>query len=527
MKMLRQIPPTITADETPEWLPVGWIVHSTALKRGRQTKTYTHLRTGRKLATKDQVIEFIRMNEIREQRESAIQRKKALLKALQEEEDAAREKASRFQDNRKADRESVSFCRNPYYEMYENNNMSSGLNPHSEPEVVPQCQTTNESEAASFDELEETGSDYITYDYNTEEEYLSENEYVEDKGSQENVDTTFSNIPSTPLRFQPERMTKLDSRAINQCLLEDEENIQEVETSKAEDGLKESFGEGSLEDVVVVDKGREIPGLTGSFSIEINLNCEPLLGDSSVEKDWNQSGYGGEGTRNIEIREQESGLSQEPGNKSEETLKTHATNEWRGSVFIPSREAPSHSVPVHVDDDLINTVDLGFNPCPVTLQGKNISGSKKRKKSAEPCSSKNIKKKDTEAQSDKLGKGKRTPRKQQQGGKGSSSEKTPVDWPEPCPYFPFEPLTTSEDDDSVIRRYLEQYYTAAGSADGNNIPLPDFGLPSFSNIIEVSQNEEHESKKSPDPPCVVQVASSSLPCCVSMVATMQQTVAGN
>lgn len=45
--------------------------------------------------------------------------------------------------------------------MYDNNNISSGLNPHSEQEV-PQCQTTNESEAASFDnKLEETGSEYI------------------------------------------------------------------------------------------------------------------------------------------------------------------------------------------------------------------------------------------------------------------------------------------------------------------------------------------------------------------------------
>ncbi|RID44621.1 hypothetical protein BRARA_I01403 [Brassica rapa] len=484
--MLRQLPPTITADETPEWLPVGWIVHSTALKRGRQSKTYTHLKTGRKLATKDQVIEFVRMDEIREHRESAILRKKALLKALQDEE-AARERASRLHDDRKANLESVSFCKNPLYEINDNN-VSSGLNPHSEQEVVPQCKTTKESEAASFDKLEETGSDYITYDYNTEEEDLSDNEYVEDKGSQENVET-FSNLTSIPLRLQPERMTKLESRAITQCLLEDEEKFQEVETSKAEeDCLKEahlvveSFGEGNLQDVVVVDKAREIP-----------------------EKGWNQSGNGGTGTRNQE---------------SEERLKTQAThegtaNELRGSVFENFNAGSSA-------DDLIKTNELGLNPCPDTRQEKNISGSKKRKKSAEPCSSKNIKKGDTEAQTDNLGKGKRTPRKRK-GGKGSSSEKTPVEWPEPCPNFPFEPLRTSEDDDSVIRRYLEQYYTAAGSADSSNIPLPDFGLPSFSNI-KVSRNEEHESKKSPDPPCV---ASSSLRCCVSMIATLQQTVAGN
>ncbi|KAG2302741.1 hypothetical protein Bca4012_061069 [Brassica carinata] len=509
--MLRQLPPTITADETPEWLPVGWIVHSTVLKRGRQTKTYTHLKTGRKLATKDQVIEYIRMDEIREHRESAILRKKALLKALQDEEEAVRERASRLQDDRRADLGSISYCRNPLYDqMYDNNNMSSGLNPHSEQEVVPQCQTTNESEPALFDKLEETGSDYITYDYNTEEEDWLENEYVEEKVSQENVETfSNNNTSTTPLRLQPERMTKLESRAITQCLLEDEENIQEVETSKAEDGFKESFGEGNLQDVVVVDKAMEIPGLPGSFSIEINLNCEPLLGDSLVEKDSNQSGNGGVVTSNIEIRDQKCDLSQEPGDKSEETLKTQVAtqeetaNELRGSVFFPCREAPSYSAPVHVDD-LINTTELGLNPCLDTVQEKNISGSKKRKKSAEPSSSKNIKNKD-----------KRTPRKPQ-GGKGSSSEKTPVEWPEPCPDFPFEPLTTSEDDDSVIRRYLEQYYTAAGSADRNNLPLPDFGLPSFSNI-KVSQNEEHESKKSPDPPCV---ASSSVPCCVSMVATM-------
>lgn len=39
---------------------------------------------------------------------------------------------------------------------------------------------------------------YKTYDYNTEEEDLSDNEYVEDKGSQENVET-FSNLTSIPV----------------------------------------------------------------------------------------------------------------------------------------------------------------------------------------------------------------------------------------------------------------------------------------------------------------------------------------
>ncbi|CAH8321582.1 unnamed protein product [Eruca vesicaria subsp. sativa] len=502
--MLRQLPPTITADETPEWLPAGWIVHSTALKRGRQTKTYTHLKTGSKHSTKDQVIEYIRMNEIRERKEAAIQRKKELLKALQAEEEAKRERASRLH---------VSYCKNPYYELYDNN-MSSGLE-----QEVPQCQNTKESEAASSSE--ETGTDYITYDYNTEEEDLSENEYVEEKGSQENV-KSFSNIPSTPLRLQPERMTKLESRAITQCLLEDEENIQEVETSKADNYLEEahlveSFGEGNLQNVVVVDKAKEIPGLPGSFSIEINLNCEPPLGDSLVEKDSKQS-------ENIEIRDQERDLMHTNASPkvSEEPLQTQpmheeTANQWRKPVFFPFRESTSHSVPVHVDD-LINTTELGLNPCPDTPQGKNISGSKKRKKSEEPCSSKNIKMKDTEAQTDKLGKGKTTPRKPQ-GGKGSSSS---VEWPEPCWNFPFEPLGASEDDDSVIRRYLEQYYTDAGSADSNNLPLPDFGLPSFSNI-RLSQNEEPESK-SLDPTCVVQAACSSLP---SIVATTQQTVGGS
>lgn len=44
--------------------------------------------------------------------------------------------------------------------------MLSGSNPHSEQEV-PQCQTTKESEAASFDKVEETGSDYIVLVYIT------------------------------------------------------------------------------------------------------------------------------------------------------------------------------------------------------------------------------------------------------------------------------------------------------------------------------------------------------------------------
>ncbi|XP_056841981.1 uncharacterized protein LOC108830333 isoform X2 [Raphanus sativus] len=60
------------------------------------------------------------------------------------------------------------------------------------------------------------------YDYKTEEE---ENEYVEDKVSQEDVET-FCNNTSTPLRLQPERMMKLESRAITQCLLEDEDIIE-------------------------------------------------------------------------------------------------------------------------------------------------------------------------------------------------------------------------------------------------------------------------------------------------------------
>lgn len=71
---------------------------------------------------------------------------------------------------------------------------------------------------------------------------------MEDKVSQEDVET-FCNNTSTPLRLQPEMMTKLEARAITQCLLEDEDIIEEVDNSKAEDGLKEM-----LHDVVVIDK---------------------------------------------------------------------------------------------------------------------------------------------------------------------------------------------------------------------------------------------------------------------------------
>ena len=84
----------------------------------------------------------------------------------------------------------------------------------------------------------------------------------------------------------------------------------------------------------------------------------------------------------------------------------------------------------------------------------------------------------------------------------------------------------TEDDD--IRRYLGQHFTAAGSADSDsNLPLPDFGiLPKFSSI-KLSLNEEPKSnkKKSPDP--YMCNKSSSLPCCMSVVATLQQTIAGN
>ncbi|ESQ29050.1 hypothetical protein EUTSA_v10023394mg [Eutrema salsugineum] len=552
--MLRQLPPTLTADQTPDWLPVGWIAHSTVLKRGRQTRTYTHLRTGKKLYTKDQVLEYIIMDKIREKRQSGIERKKANLKALQDQE-IARERPSWPPDNWKADLRTGSYVGNPYT-IHEN--MSTSFKPHSKEEVPHYQKNTMESEASS----EETGINYITYD--TDEEDYSENEYNEDRCSRENVENLSNMTTSTPLRLLPERLQKLESRAITQCLLEDEdmssdneEKHLDVETSKEENAfeetqvvshLVESFEEESLHDVVVesVEKTREIPGWTGSFSIEINLECE----DSFLEKDWNESRTEKIGTRNIEIRDQQSDLmhvsasskvvevTQESGDKTEEPLKAQATQEEtaddsRTSVFFPYREAPSHSVLVFDNsnarssaDDLNNGIELGLNPCADIPQEKNTSGSKKRKKSPKPCSSKNVKKKDSKAQTDKGRKGKRT-----QGEKGSWSvkmEKKLVDWPEPCPNFPFEPITSSFpiEDDSVIRRYIEQHFTAAGSPD-SNLPLPDFGLPSFSNI-KISLNEEPESKKkkSPDPPCV-QVASSSLPSCRSMSATMQQPVAGN
>ncbi|CAH2048123.1 unnamed protein product [Thlaspi arvense] len=536
--MLRQLPPTITADETPDWLPAGWDAHSTVLKRGRQT----------------------RMDKIREQRLSGIKRKKANLEAFKDGE-AARERSSWLPHDLNPEPRIGSYGGNPYM-IYEN--MSNDFKTHSM-QQGPQSQNTMESEASS-EKIEETSNNYITYAYDTDEEDYSENEYVEDKGSLENMES-FSNVTSTPpLRSLPERMQKLESRAITQCLLEDEdmssdgeERLLEVETSKEENVLEEtqvtshfveSFEEQNLHDLVVVspDKAREILDLTGTFSIEINIESE------FVEKDWNTSGIEKVGTSNTEIRDQDSDLmkistsskvvevTQEPGDKSGEPLKAQDTqeeagNESRRSVFFPDKEAPSHSVLVFDSsnarssaDDPINTIELGLNPCPDTLQEQNISGSKKRNKSAEPpCSSKNSKKKDMEAPTAKLQKGKRTPKKPQ-GEKGSSSVK-PVDWPEPCPNFPFEPLSSSswKEDDSVIRRYLEQHFTAAGS-DDSNFTLPDFGLPSFSDIEIISLNEEEsetKKQKSPDPPCV-HVASSSLPSCWSMTATtMQHTVAGN
>jgi hypothetical protein len=109
--MLRQLPPTITADATPDWLPVGWIAHSTVLKRGRQTRTYTQLRTGKKLSTKDQVLEYIKMEKIREKREAGIKRNK--LKALQDKETAS-ERPSWLPDERKAELEIGYVGGNPY-----------------------------------------------------------------------------------------------------------------------------------------------------------------------------------------------------------------------------------------------------------------------------------------------------------------------------------------------------------------------------------------------------------------------------
>ncbi|CAL9237624.1 unnamed protein product [Arabidopsis halleri] len=554
--MLRQLPPTITADATPDWLPVGWIVHSTVLKRGRQTKTYTQLRTGKKLSTKDQVLEYIKMEKIREKREAGIQRNKALqvlLKALQDRETAS-ERPSWLPDERKAELGIGSVSGHPY-KMNVNTSNDFKTNPK---ETVVLDENTMESEDSSGEEYE-TGCNEITYAIEEDEEDFSEREYVE------NVEN-LSNITSTPLRSQPERMQKLESRAKTQCVFEDEDmssdsdnKLPEAEISKEGNGLGEahvisnlveSFEDKNSHDVVVEcdDKAREIPGLTGSFTVEINLDCEPGS-DSLVEKSWNKSGSEGIGTRNIEIIDLESDVihisgsskvvevTQESGDKSEELLKAQAAqeepdNEWGRSVFFPYRGAPSHSVLVFENsnarssvEDLSNTIELGLNP-----QEKNISGSKKRKKNTETCSSTNTKKKGIEAPSKKLQKSK-TPPSKPHGKKGSSSvgmDRKPDDWLKPCPNFPFEPLTRSfqVEDDSVIRMYLEQHFTAPGSTD-SNLPLPDFGLPTFSNI-KISLNEELASKKkkSPDPPCV-QVASSSLPSCSSMGTSMLQTVAGH
>ncbi|CAH8255994.1 unnamed protein product [Arabidopsis lyrata] len=511
--MLRQLPPTITADATPDWLPVGWIAHSIVLKRGRQTK----------------------------------------LKALQDRETAS-ERPSCLPDERKAELGIGSVSGHPY-KMNVNTSNDFKTNPQ---ETVVLDENTMESEDSSGEEYG-TGCNEITYAVDEDEEDFSEREYVE------NVEN-FSNITSTPLRLQPERMQKLESRAKTQCVFEDEDmssdsenKLPEAEISKEGNGLGEarvvsnlveSFEDKNSHDVVVEcdDKAREIPGLTGSFTVEINLDCEPAC-DSLVEKNWNKSGSEGIGTRNIEIIDLESDVihisgsskvvevTRESGDTSKEPLKAHSAqeepdNEWGKSVFFPYREAPSHSVLVFENsnarssvEDLSNTIELGLNP-----QEKNISGSKKRKKNTETCSSTNTKKKGIEAPTKKLQKGK-TPPSKPHGKTGSSSvmmDKNPNDWLKPCPNFPFEPLTRSfqVEDDSVIRMYLEQHFAAPGS-DDSSLPLPDFGLPTFSNI-KISLNEEPASKKkkNPNPPCV-QVASSSLPSCSSMGTSVLQTVAGN
>ncbi|KFK40519.1 hypothetical protein AALP_AA2G006300 [Arabis alpina] len=719
--MSRHLPNTITADTTPDWLPSGWISQSTSLKRGRQTKTYTNVITKKKLYTKDQVLEYIKMEKIREKRLSAIERTKANVQAVEDSVDSstARERPSWLPDGWKMETRIGRYGGNQYtiyvnmssgfktslkhkvleyedtmeseaslenveetgidyisedvqdsvdtrakpswlpdgwktemrigrfggnqYMMYENistgfktisklkvleyqntmeseseseasmekvdetgndyisedvqdsvaararpswlpdgwktelrigrfggnqytmyENISSGFKTNSKRKVLEYQNTmgseseaslekveeTMESESeASLEKVEQTGNDYITYDYDMDEEDWSENENVEDKGSGENVEK-FSYVTSTSLRSQPERMQKLDSRAKTQCVFEDEDmssdsdiKLPDAEASKEEGGneandMEEARvvshvveSEENLHNVAVecAGKAREIPGLTGSFSFEINMECEPASGNL-VEKDWNKSGTEeGMETRNIEIRDQDSGLmhisaSSKVEDKSEEPLKAQAAqeetaNESSRSIFFPYREAPSHSVLVFENsnarsspEDHIDTFGLGLDP-----QEKNISGSKKQK-NTETCSPKDIKKKDTKAPTKKLRKGKkRSP--------SVGVDEKPIEWPEPCPYFPFEPLTRSSqvEDDSVIRMYLEQHYTAAGSGD-SNLPLPDFGLPSFSNI----RISEPESKKnnSPDPSCVP-VPSSSLPTYNSMdTTTMQHTVAG-
>ncbi|CAA7038998.1 unnamed protein product [Microthlaspi erraticum] len=534
--MLRQLPPTVTADQTPDWLPVGWIVHSTVLKRGRQTRTYTHLGTGKKFSTKDQVLEYIKMQKIREEREFGVHRRK--LKASQDRE-AAIETPSWLQD----------YWKTGSYSGNQSNTISENVSnvPQTNSKLeASENQNDMESESSSEDN-EETGCNQIAYIIDESEEDLSETEYFEYKCSQANVET--------PIRSQPERMKKLDSRAKTQCVFEDEEMNSDGDKKLPESKEEAHLEEQNLHDAVVEygDKEREIfPGLTGTFSIEINLDPSDCL----VEKDLNKSWTEGIETRNVDIRDeqgndlmhmnapsskvveesQESGdkseepskvveTTQESGDKSEEPLEAQAAqeetaNESRRSVFFPDREAPPHSLLVfgnsNAADDLINTI---------TTPEKNISGGsiKRGEKKAKPCSSKNIKKKDTEQ---------KKPQNEEKGSSSSvSMEKETIDWPKPCPYFAFEPITRSfqEEDDSVIRRYLEQHVTAAsGSAvdDSNRRPLPDFGLPCFSKIKISSLNEEEpESKKMkfPDPPPCVQFASSSLDGC----SFRKRTVAGN
>ncbi|CAN8238112.1 unnamed protein product [Cochlearia groenlandica] len=526
--MSRQLPPTITSDPTPDWLPIGWISHSTLLKRGRQTMTYTHLRTGKKFYTKDRVLEYIKMVKVREEREYGVYRKK--LKASQDCE-IATERPEWLPDF------SIGSS------TMDVNNTSKGFETQSKEEVVL-CQNTTESQTSSGEE-EETGCNQISYIIEEDEEEFSESEYV--KCSRENVD---SNITSTlPLRLQPERLQKLKSRAITQCVFEDEDMISDNEdqlpeptTSKKRNVVGETkvvsnVVESLVEENLRDDKASEIPGLTEPFTIQINLECEPES-ESLIEKDLNKDETEGVGTRDQDGDLMHiNGLSkvvdgtQESGEKSEELLKGHLSsqeetfNESRRSVFFPNSEPPLHSLLVFDNSNARSSTEDFSNNIELPEEMNIITGNyEKGKKNMRTYSSKQREKKDNEAPAKKQQRGK-TPTSTWRDKKGSSNVSTEVkddddDWPDLCLDFPFEPITArtwrikDDEDDSVIRKYLE-------SCDSNHLTLPDFGLRSFSNI-KISC--ESERNKSPDSnPC----ASSSLPSCSSMAATMQHTVAGN
>ncbi|XP_010533701.1 PREDICTED: uncharacterized protein LOC104809412 isoform X2 [Tarenaya hassleriana] len=593
--MLRQLPPTITADKSPDWLPAGWIAQSTVLKSGREVRSYTHLNTCQRFSSKDDVLQYIEMEKIREIRYSETEREKNCGMTIQ---NPGWLPDHWVMEERKGSSGNV-------YKVY--TNLSTGYKCYTK-RAVQRCLGYAEQESGEQKEIYidmvsgckcHSKADVIRFLDSLKLEASTKE--LEDRGTNEDIYGHRGELPAYPkmkLRTRkrgltkgkqieppspPARRQKLRSCGTRRQLFVDDDtncfgedalpeaealtdaNHNETDSLEAElfvSPLAVGHAEEDLHDVVVQfdDLTKESLGMTVSSLSEINVGCQGGLpekdlnecrieeiGATSIEMPSTDPKVGKDGLLMSGSESAEDETYQESGCKSKEPLKEQAlqgvkpcpeeiTKVSSRLLFFPFRDASTdadHAPALDTStatlsaDDLGKTIELTKASCPDNPGRKNIRISRMQNKSIRTSLPK---KKDKDHQipfgSTEQHEKAETPSKlrgerskkasmsasveQRLGLYGSwqethdfacknsprigmsaiagssrnsrrSARQLMGHWPDLCPEFVFETLTsaTRKEDDSVVRIYLEeQHVTAAGNTDGN-LPLPDFGLPSF------------------------------------------------